>query len=864
MGRMLGRTFTRWSAAFVPLAVFANAPQSLVTERVGNPSGVDAVRPRLGWELPAGVIAQSAYEIEADGWRSGKVVSSNNIDIPWGGRSLSSSEAMGWRVRVWDRDDRVSDWSDRASFVMGITNPSDWKARWIGARFGSKTLSPAFTRRFPVRSGLTRSVLHVTGLGFYEARLNGAKVGRKVLDPAPTDYGRRVLYSTFEVGDMLHAGENEIRLSLGHGWYDVRNRPEHWDFDAAPWRSRPRCLAQLENYYADGSRELVVTDESWDQVDGDVSYDNIREGEAIGPCRKGVDADYSGDIPAGTKAQLVPPPKGAVLEAETMPGAEVADVVAPQTVRALPDGRISVTFPETVTGWARLTVRGQPAGTEIAVRYDENPPDRKRLIDIFFTPGPMRTEAGCSASVMQCDRFFTSGKPIETFEPRFVWHGFRYLVIEGLKTPPAAEDIRAVSVHSAIPETGSFACSDETLTRLVGLALNSYRLNYTTGFPTDCPHREKLGWTGDAWVASELGLRYFDNVSGYEKWFRDVLDTQRETGEICCIAPTSGWGYQGQWVTGPVFDAVLGMLPWNLWTYGADRKALDMAYEPLKRYLAFEQKYFEVEPDLVANGLGDWKTCSTNEASEEYVISCLYMRLRELAGEMADARGQPKEAAAFRSAAARTRTALRAKYSRGGGAFDNGGQCAQAMAIMFGLFGDGELAAAGERLVAACEATGWHIDFGLMGSKYVYRALARIGRHDVAYRLLTNPTPPSMTKWLNGNGCLWEDFGDGLSKCHVMMGDFAAWCQEEIAGIAPAAPGYAKIRIAPKVFAGIRWAKGGVGTPYGRVATNWEDAPAAFRLKTIVPPGTTAEVIFPDGTAKSAGPGESEFVLEKK
>ena len=847
------------AVALAPLVVSAAAPRALTVERVTDPVGVDVACPRLGWTLPEGAGAQTAYEIEADGWRSGKVVSPDHVDIPWNGRRLVSSETVGWRVRVWTGDGEVSDWSARARFVTGIMDPSDWKARWIGARIGEKTLSPAFERRFAVRDGLTRAVLHVTGLGFYEATLNGEKVGRKVLDPAPTDYEKRVLYSTFEVGEMLRPGENALRLSLGHGWYDVQNRPEHWDFDAAPWRSRPRGLAQLELGYSDGSRDVIVTDETWEQVEGAVAYDNIREGEVIGPRRANACP-----VPPGTRARIVPPPKGTVLQAETIPGAEVTALVAPQEIRVLPDGRTSVVFPEAVSGWARLTLRGQPAGSEVAVRYDENPPDRPRKIDIFFTPGPAPGECGCAASVMQCDRFFASGRPVETFEPRFVWHGFRYLLVEGLKAPLAADDVRAVSVRSAIPETGSFACSDRTLTRLVEMALNSYRLNYTDGVPTDCPHREKLGWTGDAWVASEMGQRYFDGTLAYEKWLRDVLDTQRATGEISCIAPTSGWGYQGQWVIGPVFDAVLGMLPWNLWTYGADRHALDMAYAPLKRWLAFERRFFEVEPDLVFNGLGDWKTCSTNEATEEYVISCLYLRLREIAGRMAEVRGLSAEAEEFSAAAARTRQALRTKYARGGGVFDNGGQCAQALAIVFGLADGGERVAAGERLVAACAATDWHIDFGLMGAKYVYRALAAIGRHDVAYRLLTNPTPPSMTKWLDGNGCLWEDFGDGLSKCHVMMGDFAAWCQEEISGIAPAAPGYAKIRIAPKVFGGIRWAKGAVKTPYGRIETDWEDSPAAFRLAVRVPPGTTAEVVLPDGTSKTVGPGESRFDSVKK
>ena len=982
-----------------------NAPRALTVERTTDPIGVDAARPRLGWQLPEGVKRQTAYEIEADGWSSGKVASSENVDVIWGGDAWTTSSRIGWRVRVWDERDAVSAWSERQTMVMGVRDVSDWKAQWIGANpattpdvdfagaqwlegsvfatafayegkgvcefvlasteayhvflngreffacmgqvydgrhirlfdltrslkagrnelkvvvrgggdaetmahrgdfkrrailglvrqggraiavtdagWGGKALggarepsfaraidfseemaSPAFVKRFAAKASVKRATLHVTGLGFYEAYLNGKRIGRKVIDPSPTDYDERVLYSTYVLDGQLKSGENELKLLVGHGWYDMRSVAT-WNYDQAPWRTRPKAIAQLEIDYADGTKAQVVTDGSWEQVDSPVIYDCIREGEVTGGR-----TIRQMRVAAGTKAQVVAAPKGRLV-AETMPGAEVVAEFSPSEVRNLGGGRAIVTFPKEVSGWAALTLRGLSAGDEVTVRYDESlkpdgtvtdpyvpgpwrpMTDNDRSIDRFFQKTRSQNFRG-AASGMQTDHFISAGGAVETHEPRFVWHGFRHLIVDGLKTPLEPGDAKAKLVRTAFAETGTFACSNPILNDLVEHARQSYRCNFTCGYPTDCPHREKLGWTGDGWIASELGLGYFDTAAAYEKWFADVVDTQFKSGRLCSIAPTGGWGYE--WFTGPVFDAVVGMLPWNLWRFCGDRAAIDKAYGPLKAYLAYE-KGIESAPGLVKNGLGDWNAANRKHMPEsEYVISCFYMRLKEVAAQMAEVKGLGGEAQAFRASAGETRRAIHAKYAKGDGVFANGLQTAQALAVLFDLAEGAEAAAAGRKLVEACEADGGHIDFGLVGAKTVYRALAKIGRADVAYRMIVNPTAPSMVMWLGRTGCLWEDFTNGFSKCHVMLGDFAAWCQQVLAGITPAAPGYRKIRIAPQPVEGLDWAEATVGTPYGRVMVRWERKDGAFRLTADVPAGTTAEVRLPGGKTVTVGPGRS-------
>lgn len=742
------------------------------------------------------------------------------------------------------------------------------RAQWISAPEGEQSF--AFETSFVVDQPVRIAILNVTGLGFYEAYLNGRKIGDRVLEPSPTDYTKRILYSSYRLTELVN-GTNVLRIVLGHGWYDMRSHAV-WNFDTAPWRDRPKAIAQLEMEMGDGLRRTIGTDGTWELVESPIAYDCLREGEVFDGRRMSWRR-------LGRKAIVAKAPRGVLVPNGEFPAAKVQSRIPPEKLSRLHDGRWLVTFPEAISGWVSLTMRGLKRDDVISIRYDENLADDggpamssqndlgaahrpgRRSIDCFFVkPGSGGAFPGETG--MQYDRFISGGRAVELFEPRFVYHGFRHVLISGLREGLAENDIRAVSVRTDFKERGSFECSDERLTELVRMAKNSYKANFTDGIPTDCPHREKLGWTGDAWIASEVGLRYFDSGAAYKKWYADVIDTQLDSGRICAIAPTSGWGYDEY--AGPVFDAVIGELPWNLWMFCGDRQIIESAYDPLKKYLAYAQSR-ENSPGLIDFGLGDWNAYDKQHMpAKEFVVSCFYLRLKEIAAKFASIRERDSDRRTFESSARQTREAIIVKYGKENGVFDNGGQTAQALAIMFGLCDPASRDSVAARLVESVEKTDCHVDFGLVGARYVYRALSEIGRSDLACRMIVNPSEPSMTKWIGKNGTLWEDWRNGFSKCHVMLSDFAAWCQGHLAGITPEEPGYRRIRIKPEMVCGLEWVKARASTPCGDVEVWWRRKEEMFQLDVDVPHGSTALIVMPDGTMREVLAGAHGYRCDLK
>lgn len=1000
----------------------SDSPWGLQVEYRTNPVGIDEPNPRFAWRCPAGITSQSAYEIIADGWSSGKVASGCQNGIEWRGAPLTSSQRVSWRVRIWDENDNPTPWSEEAFFVMGIMNHCDWRAKWIGpdsstrpeldigdalwigarneensffkktftlnevpalpcefvyaarekykiqingfavadicweqyhewrlvrtfdarrflkvgeneisveifpfegedalfiasldipgqtriytdgswdgATFVKGTLrsldcgkefisrtelaSPAFEKSFVVKAPVAQAILHITGVGFYEASLNGTKIGDKVLDPSPTDFSKRVLYSSYILDNDLKVGENKLTVLVGHGWYDQRSISA-WNFDVAHWRNFPRMIAQLEIHYADGSSEMVVSDSSWRHIASPIGYDCIREGEIIG-ARDMRGPDLENEL---LYAVEVDGPKGR-LTAEAQPAAKIVREIKPVAIYHAGASTWIVDFGENFAGWARVHLRGLRKGQLVSFTYDERvapgelpakeydwhihrslwkqfPDEPIRNIDRYFVTSQSYHVLN-EGEAFQRDRFVASGSRDEVYEPRFTFNGFQYLVIRGLVNRPLEEDIVGCVISTAFPTTGHFECSDETFNKLVLFTERSYRSNFVDGFPMDCPHREKNGWTGDAQLASRLAQYLFDNTAGYEKWLYDIVDAQRPSGEIPGIVPTADWGFV--WGNGPGYDFALPIIMWRLYLHRGDRRILDRIYMPLSRLLDYTARERMSEDNLVDWGIPDWIPAVPEERPDRiYSSSTYFMAALQIAAKVATIKGLTEDAKHFSDQAKRTRESIRKTFYHGEGRFDNGSQTAQSMALHFGLAEPDERRLVEDRLVDAVHRADDHVTVGIYGMSYLFRELSEAGYTDLAFKVLMQDTDPSPACWVKkGASTLWEDLRDGQSRNHIMFGDFTAWGFEYLAGIKPMEtnPGGGEITIAPTIIDALDYVKASIDTPFGQYSSAWRrNENGTTTIAITVPSNAKAHFYMPGKSEASLlNAGSYEFCID--
>ena len=724
-------------------------------------------------------------------------------------------------------------------------------------------LPPSFAHRFQVRPGLRQATLFISGLGFYEALLDGQRIGDRRLDPPFTRYDRRVLYSTYDLTTSLPAGMHELRVDLAHGWYDVRTVCV-WNFDNAPWRGAPRLLAQLELVYADGSTEYVVTDERWRHVRPTLAYDCIREGVVVAPPR----ADAPDPDRTELHAVRVPPPGGRLVAA-ALPPTVITEEIAPSAIRSVADRTWVVEFPQNLAGWVRLRLRNQSPGDLVRLRYGERLTADGRLdphpIDVFFKhSGSLFVLPRGS---FQTDRIVCSGAPEQVFEPRFAYHGFQYVEIEGLRQAPTPDDVRACVLHTDFRTAGEFECNVELLNRIQKLTRWSYRGNFVQGYPTDCPHREKNGWTGDAHLAAEQAMYNFDNHAAYVKWVRDLIDEQQPEGRLPGIVPTSGWGYQ--WGNGPAWDSALALIPWLLYVYRGDRDILAEAYPAIARYVEYLERC--AQDGIVSIGLGDWLPAKVKTPVEVTSTGYFYVDAR-IAAAAARLLGRAEEAARFERLADSIAAAFHRKFHTGDGRYSVAGQTAQSCALHQGLAPEAIRPLAFQRLVEAVERADRHVDCGILGAKYLFRTLSEFGRTDLALAVALQETPPSYGAWIRrGATTLWEDWGEGASRNHIMFGDISAWMYQYLAGIRlapnvstvggptdPAVVAFKEFVIAPEPVPPLQWVKAWHASPFGRIAVHWETFGGHFRLHVEVPVGTRATVVFPTRAELPSGlPGQA-------
>lgn len=703
--------------------------------------------------------------------------------------------------------------------------------------------SPVLRKTFLIEQPVRRATAYVAGLGYYELRLNGAKVGDHVLDPAFTRYDRRVLYSTYDVTDHVRQGGNALGMMLGNGWYNMHTRAT-WDFDQAPWRGEPRMLLHLRLELADGSVRTVASDATWKASTGPIVLDSIRAGEVYDARQEipGWDTPEFDDADWATATLATPP--GGVLSAQMIPPLRITETIRPVSVRETRPGVFLFDLGQNIAGWARLCVRG-PSGTKVTLRYSERAREDGSLdreeIGKFIFAGPF-----------QQDTYILKGGGREVWQPRFVYHGFQYVEVTGFPGRPTLDDLQGLAVHTDFEPAGEFRCANALLNRIQKLTRWSFRNNFH-GYPTDCPQREKNGWTGDAHLAAEQALLNWRSAGAYTKWMNDIRDEQRDSGEIAAIVPTSGWGYA--WGNGPAWDSAYVLIPWYVYQYRGDRRILEANYESMRRYVDYVASR---SPEHIADfGLGDWAPADTETPRDVTSTGYFYVDA-VIVAQAAALQGLDADVTKYSRLAEKIRAAFNRKFYQGDGNYAGDSQTALSCALYQGLTDSSELSRVVERLVAAVHAKDDHLDVGILGAKYLFRTLSDNGHHELAYRIATQTTPPGYGHWVEqGATTLWEHWDGHSSLDHIMFGDISAWMIKFLAGIRvdPQQPGFKHVILRPLPPADLAWAEARHDSMYGPIQTRWEKDDDRLLLKVSLPPNTTATVALPaialDGVTES-------------
>jgi alpha-L-rhamnosidase len=796
-------------------------PADLRCEYLTNPMGMDVRQPRFFWilEHTERGQAQSAYQIlvasdraltAGDVWDSGKVVSNSSIQVVYAGKPLESGRTYYWKVKYWDKDGRQSVWSEPARFDTGLFERSDWKGTWIG---GKNLLRKEFT----VDGRVKRARAYVCGLGYHELRVNGRKAGNHVLDPGWTTYDKRVLYITYDVTNALRQGPNALGVMLGNGKFGSR-----------------ALLIELDIELEDGSRTSVVSDASWKTSSGPIREDSVYNGETYDARFEQPGWDRPGfDDKGWSPAESVKGPAG-VLSAQMMPAIQVTETILPLKMTNPEPGVYVFDMGQNFSGWARLRVSG-PRGTDVRMRFAE----------LLYDNGMINRENLRAARAE--DHYILKGEGTETWEPRFTYHGFRYVELTGFPGTPSPDDIRGRVVRSAVRRAGSFAASKDILNKLQRIITWGQKTNLHS-IPTDCDQRdERMGWMGDAQGTAEEAMMNFDMAAFYTNFVRDIRDVQDERGRLQDTVPHI-WGGDP---ADPAWATAYPLLCWYMYQYYGDTRVLEENYDGLRKYVEFLRS--RAENGLVKfSSYGDW--VAVEKCPGSIISSFYYYYDTKILADAARVLGKTQDAALYDKLAADIRTAFnREYYDPRTGDYADGTQTANTLPLFLGIATEKEGSAWGRLFDDVVYKHDSHLTTGIIGTKYIMELLTRNGVSDLAYDIAVQTTYPSWGYMIeNGATTLWELWqkreGPSMnSHNHPMFGSVGAWLYKALAGInmEPGSTGFERILFEPRMVRDLRHASGTVRTERGDVGCRWSRTEGSVSVEVTIPVGSTAEIVIP-------------------
>ena len=757
------------------------------------------------------------------------------------GTSWKSSDqpAPNWNAPGFDD----ANWAAAGS--LGAYGAGPW------GKIGAQPLvlpPPRYLRKgFDAGSDVTRATLFVSALGLVQVELDGRRVGDDFFTPGWTDYEKRVDYRSYDVSALVGKGANAIGAIVADGWYagyvGYGGHRNHYG-------DKTRALIQLVLEHANGTKTVVASDSGWKASTGALAEADFLMGESFDATKLPAgwsspgfdDSQWSAvDVSDSIRAKVQAHPGFAVREIKSLEPRDMREVAADTWVLDLG---------QNIAGVARLKLKGKP-GQKIVLRYAE----RLNPDGTIYTTNLRGARA--------TDSYVCKGGAEETWEPRFTFHGFQYIEVSGLGQRPAHDTVVGVALSSDTPISGSFETSDAMINRLYQNTWWTQRENFID-VPTDCPQRdERLGWTGDAQVYIRTANFVADAQAFYTKWLVDLDDAQRADGQFPMVAPLKVAGDDG----GPAWADAGVVCPWTVYDVYGDRRLLARHYEAMKRFVDFcEKRSVNLLPPEKFHCFGDWVAINADTPSE-VIFEAYFAGSARLLGRSAEALGKHEDAARYSKLYADVKLAFNQAYVDADGVVKGDTQCAYVLAIAFDLLDGAAREKAAKHLVERIAERDWHLSTGFVGTKDLMLALEKIGRNDVAYRLLFNKTFPSWGFTIqNGATSIWERW-DGWtpdkgfqdpgmnSFAHYSFGAVTQWMFENIGGIRQDAPGFAKIVLRPQPGGELTWAKVGYDSIRGRIESDWKLDGAALALEVCVPPNTRATLFVPTSEAASVTEG---------
>ncbi len=850
--------------------------ENLRVEMQENPIALGVKTPRFSWQIKAtgSDVFQTAYRIEVAAtekalkagdllWTSGEVLSGESILIPYEGPALQSRQSCYWRVKATTNQGETA-WSPANRWTMALLDESDWSAQWIGLDamvnpgetqgdatakgwMGTRLAARYMRTDFQAPATVSRATLYIAGLGSSEAYLNGKLVAEDIFAPVPSVYTDRVYYETYDVTSLVQSGENTLGVILGNGRYFAMRNPGMSFFGL------PRLRAQLEITLSDGTIQTVVTDPAtWTVTsNGPIVANNEFDGEEYDERLEMPGWNQPGFAGEGwQKADAMSAP-GGVMEAQPNPPLRIMERISPVSVTALPDGRYILDMGQNMVGWLKVKLPGK-TGSPVTLRFSE----------LLQADGTLYMDNLRNAKVT--DIYTPAQDGTFEWEPRFVYHGFRFVEISGLDAKPALESFTGCVIYDQMETTGSFETSNSVINQVYKNAYWGIRGNYR-GFPTDCPQRdERQGWLGDRTTGAYGEAFVFGNGLFYGKWLQDIEDSQSPQGSISDVSPY----YWTIWSDDVTWPAAYFQVADMLYRQYGDVSGITRHYASMKKWIdhltATQMKDYILQKD----SYGDW--CMPPESLElihakdparktsgQLLSTAMFYHLLQVMGEFATLSGHDADIPGYLELAAKIKESYNTTFFDPSTArYDNNTVTANILSLMLGLVPAGYEEQVMENIIEKTEGEfNGHVSVGVLGIQQLMRGLTAYGHEDLAYKIATNETYPSWGYMAaNGATTIWELWNGNtaapaMNSCnHVMLlGDLLIWYYENLAAIQndPSSIAFKKVRMEPTFPDGLEWVNASYDSPYGMIKSAWSLKDGAFDWRIEIPANSSAELRLP-------------------